>query len=84
MKEVNFSLDNEKWILAYNLKNAGYMPVLKNQEKEINIPLVMSEEDIKLTLKKIDDTGRNFSNIPFELFKDIIVGAMVLSMKYGR
>lgn len=73
------------WKLTFVECNAGWMPCLHGGGVEHTIPLSLSPQDIRNSEKKFHDLeGRIEPEISFESFKNIVTGALLTSMKYGR
>lgn len=77
-----FQVNSEEWGVFFELYENGYMPVVYNSENRRNIPLLMSEEAVQSTLAKLEGLEENVKYMPFKLFRDVVTGAVSLSVKY--
>jgi hypothetical protein len=73
----------EEWKVYFEEYESGFMPVVSRKFDSRPISLLLTEQDIALTMRKLNDLDERLDTIPFRLFKDIVGGAAMLSMKYG-
>lgn len=81
-KGKTFRHGNEEWDVYFELYENGYMPVVSRLSEEKIISLLLSKDNVKATVKKLNDLDERIDNMTFGFFRDIVAGAASLSMKY--
>lgn len=69
--------------VSFRENNGGYTAFVHEGEKTIMIPLCLCQKDIENSIKKLVDLDGKIDDISFNLFRDTVVGALLMSMKYG-
>ena len=78
-----FEVDGHDWEVYFEVTDNGYIPVITSGYETKKIPLILSQKDVKNTILKLHSLSL-LDGVSFGLFRDIVAGAALLSMKYDH